>query len=324
MAEPNRIWISQDVYQQVRNKIPLQVFALGPQRLKNIQERVEVYEILIDSIAELATPSATALETLSQNQEEKAHRVENEEAIEAKNVEEAKLRAKQGHEKREEEQKKEIADHYSKAKQYYEEGKINEAETELNKIYELDPQQRINTERIKEAEEKEKITQVHLQKAQEFFAKGELDEAENEINEIFGIRPLHVGAQQLLTQIEEERYRAEERKRTKRIESAPKQISKEERHIEELLEQARALLQEEKFTQAKFTLYELFVIDPNHTVARRLEESIRQTEQAKAELQRIETTQAHEEQRCTRTCQTSTKGRRTKTTAIKYAPAKRP
>ena len=45
MAGPNRIWISQDVYQQVRNKIPLRVFPLGPQRLKNIPEQVEVYEI---------------------------------------------------------------------------------------------------------------------------------------------------------------------------------------------------------------------------------------------------------------------------------------
>ena len=85
-------------------------------------------------------------------------------------------------------------------------------------------------------------------------------------------------------------------KRTKRVENAPKQISNEERHIEELLEQARALLQEEKFTEATFTLHELFVIDPNHSGARRLEESIRQTEQAKAELLRIQAAQAHEEQ----------------------------
>ena len=139
--------------------------------------------------------------------------------------------------------------------------------------------------------------QEYLQKANEFFAKGQLNDAESEVNEIFRLRPLHIGAQQLLTQIEEERYRIEETKRTRQAENAPKQISKEERHIEELLEQARALLQEEKFTEATFTLHELFVIDPNHSGARRLEESIRQTEQAKAELLRIQANQGHEEQR---------------------------
>jgi len=297
MAGPNRIWISQDVYQQIRNKIPLRVFPLGPQRLKNIPELVEVYEILIDSIAEFATPSPKALETLAHNQEEMAHKVENEEALEAKNVEEAKQRAKQGFEKKEEEQKKEIAEHYTKAEKYYEEGKINEAEAELNKIYQLDPQQRINTERRKVAEEQEKSMQDYLQKAHELFAEGRLDDAESEVNEIFRLRPLHIGAQQLLTQIEEERYRVEERNRTKRVENAPKKISKEERHIEELLEQARSLLQEEKFTEATFTLHELFVIDPNHSGARRLEESIRQTAQAKAELLRIQSNQVHEDQR---------------------------
>ena len=84
MAGPNRIWISQDVYQQVRNKIPLRVFPLGHQQLKNIPEHVEVYEILIDNIAEFATPSAKALETLAHNQEELAQKVETEEALEAR------------------------------------------------------------------------------------------------------------------------------------------------------------------------------------------------------------------------------------------------
>ncbi|RPI04519.1 MAG: hypothetical protein EHM64_09675 [Ignavibacteriae bacterium] len=297
MAGPNRIWISQDVYQQIRNKIPLRVFPLGPQRLKNIPEQIEVYEILIDSIVEFATPSAKALETLAHNQEEMAQKVEKEEALEATRVEEAKQLAKQGFEKREEEQKNEIAEHYAKAEKYYEEGKTGEAEAELNKIYQLDPQQKVNTERKKAAEEQEGTLQDFLQKANELFAEGQLDAAENEVNEIFRIRPLHVGAQQLLAQIEEERYRIEERNRVKRVVDAPIKVTEDERHIEELLEQTRALLQEEKFTEATFTLHELFAIDPNHSGGRRLEESIRQTEQAKAELLRIQADQAREEQR---------------------------
>jgi class 3 adenylate cyclase/tetratricopeptide (TPR) repeat protein len=296
MAGPNRIWISQDVYQQIRNKLQVRVFPLGPQQLKNIPEHVEVYEILIDSIDEFATPSAKALETLAHNQEEMAQKVETEEAIEARNVEEAKLRAKQGHAKREEEQKQEIAEHYARAEKYYEEGQPREAEAELNIIYQLDPQQRVDTERRKAEEEQEKTMQGYLQQANELFTEGQLDAAESKVNEIFRLRPLHVGAQQLLTQIEEERYRIEEKNRAKRSENAPKQMSVEERHIEELLEQARALLQEEKFVEATFTLHELFSIDPNHSGARRLEESIRQTELAKAELMRIQAKQAQEEQ----------------------------
>jgi cytochrome c-type biogenesis protein CcmH/NrfG/TolB-like protein len=296
MAGPNRIWISQEVYQQIRKKIEVRVFPLGPQQLKNIPEHVEIYEILIDSIPEFATPSAKALETLAQNQEESAQKTETEEAIEARNVEEAKQRTLQGLGKKDEEQKKQIAEHYAKAEKYYEEGKTSEAEAELNKIYQLDPQQRINTERKKEAEEQEKKMEEILQSANELFASGQLEAAEGKVNDIFRIRPLHVGAQQLLAQIEEERYRIEERNRVKRLENAPKQISSEERHLEELLEQVRALLQEEKFTEATFTLHELFVIDPNHSGGRRLEETIRQTEQAKAELLRIQAKQAQEEQ----------------------------
>ena len=296
MAGPNRIWISQDVYQQIRNKIQVRVFPLGPQHLKNIPEQVEVYEILIDNFPEFETPSAKALETLAHNQEELAQKVETEEAIEARNVEEAMQRAKQGLAQREEEQKKEIAEHYTKAQKYYEAGKTKDAEAELNIIYQLDPQQRIDTERRKAEEEQEKKMLEYLQTANELFAAGQLDAAENKINEIFRLRPLHVGAQQLLTQIEEERYRIEEQNRARRSEHAPKQMSDEELRIEELLEQARTLLQEEKFAEATFTLHELFSIDPNHTAARRLEESIRQTELAKAELSRIQAQQAQEEQ----------------------------
>lgn len=296
MAGPNRIWISQHVYQQVRNKIQLRVFPLGPQQLKNIPEHIEVYEILIDSIPEFATPSAKALETLAHNQEESAQKVETEEALEARHVEEAKQRAKSGFERRDEEQKRVIAEHYAKAEKYYEEGKTSEAEAELNKIYQLDPQQRIDTEKKKTIDEQEIKMQEYLKKANELFAEGQLDASENEVNEIFRIQPLHVGAQQLLAQIEEERYRIEEKKRVKKSENAPKQITEEERHIEELLEQARALLKEEKFAEATFTLHELFVIDPNHSDARRLEESIHQTEQAKLELLRIQAKQTHDEQ----------------------------
>jgi class 3 adenylate cyclase/TolB-like protein/Flp pilus assembly protein TadD len=297
MTEANRIWISQDVYQQVRNKISLQVFPLGPQRLKNIPEPVEVYEILIENIPEFANPSAAATEAKTSNQEDQAIQREADEAREAKRVEEAKLRAIKDTERSEEERKKRIAEHYAKAQKYFDEGKLEEAEKELNAVYELDPQQRINAERRIAEQEKEKAVQTHLSRGRELLAQGQLDDAENEVNEIFRESPLHVGAQGLLLEIEEERYRQEEQQRSKRAEEQPKAASEEDRRINELLERARQQMQEERFSEATFTLHELFRIDPNHSGGRRLEENLRQAKQAKAELTRINAEQAEEEKR---------------------------
>ncbi len=297
MTEANRIWISQDVYQQVRNKISLQVFPLGPQRLKNIPDPVEVYEILIENIPEFAKPSAAAMDAKSSNQEESALLKEADEAREAKRVEEAKLRAIKDTERSEEDRKKKVAEHYAKAQKYFDEGKLEEAERELNAVYELDPQQRINAERRLAEQEKEKAIQGHLARGRELLAQGQLEDAENEVNEIFRESPLHVGAQGLLLEIEEERYRQEEQERSKRVEEQPKVASDEDRRINELLDQARLQMQEERFSEATFTLHELFRIDPNHSGGRRLEENLRQAKQAKAELARINAEQAEEDKR---------------------------
>lgn len=296
MAEPNRIWISQDVYQQVRNKIPLEVFALGPQRLKNIPEPVEVYEILIENIPEFSRPSATALETKKSNREDQAVQREAEEAHEARSIEEVKRRVKKDSEK-EEERKKQIAEHYAKAEKYFDQGMLEEAEKELMVVYDLDPQQRIIAERKLAEQENEKAVQAHLSKARELLTKGQLDAAENEVNEVFHQFPLHVGAQGILLEIEEERYRQEEQQRTKRLEEQPKVITEEERRINELLDRARTEMQQEKFSEATFTLHELFRIDPNHSGARRLEENLRQAKQAKEELSHIQAEHAEEEKR---------------------------
>ena len=51
LAEPGGICISQEVYNLVRHKLDLQVVSLGPKELKNIKEKIEIYEILVGSIA---------------------------------------------------------------------------------------------------------------------------------------------------------------------------------------------------------------------------------------------------------------------------------
>jgi class 3 adenylate cyclase/TolB-like protein/Flp pilus assembly protein TadD len=297
MTEPNRICISLEVYEHIKSALPLRVFKVGSIELKDISRHIEVYEVLIDSIPELAQPSATAQQVSSSQQNTVAIKHEEEEFREAKRIEETKQRLLGDQAKMEEERKKKITAHYTRAEIFFEAGALEKAEHELAEIAKLDPQQRPPTERERQEKESEHIIQDHLAKAREFFAVKELDAAEEELNEIFRNLPFHVGAQRILMQIEEERYRQEERKRAKQTETTIKQVSEEERKIEALLEQGEALLEEEKFTEATYVLHDLFLIDPNHSGGRRLEERIRQAEQAKAEFQRIHAEQSHEEQR---------------------------
>jgi class 3 adenylate cyclase/Tol biopolymer transport system component len=57
LAEPGGICISQEVYNLVRHKLDLQVVSLGPKELKNIKDKIEIYEILVGSIATSAHKS---------------------------------------------------------------------------------------------------------------------------------------------------------------------------------------------------------------------------------------------------------------------------
>ena len=50
LAEPGGICISQEVYNLVRHKLDLQAVSLGPKELKNIKDKIEIYEILVGSI----------------------------------------------------------------------------------------------------------------------------------------------------------------------------------------------------------------------------------------------------------------------------------
>ena len=52
LAEPGGICISQEIYNMVRHKIDFEAVSLGPKELKNIKEKIGIYEILIGSIAE--------------------------------------------------------------------------------------------------------------------------------------------------------------------------------------------------------------------------------------------------------------------------------
>jgi len=288
LTEPNRICITGDFYISVKDHLQLNVYEIGKLEIKEISRTVDVFEVLIDSIPELSYPSDTALEAAAIRKSTYATILETEELKEAKQIEEAKQRILSGLTKTDEDRNKKIAFHYARAEAFYEAGQLESAEKELEEISKLEAEYKEQIEKERKNREQEQIIQSHLRKAKDFFELGYLDEAEAEINEVLRIQPIHIEAQQLLMKIEEERYHREELERLKKIESEKKEeISEEEKKIEVLLEQARGYFQQEKLTEATFVLRDIFLIDPNHSAARRLEESIRQARQAREELQRI-------------------------------------
>lgn len=47
LALPGGICISQDVYNQIQNKIEVEVVSIGPQQLKNIRRQIEIFRVLV-------------------------------------------------------------------------------------------------------------------------------------------------------------------------------------------------------------------------------------------------------------------------------------
>ena len=56
LADPGGICISRDVYNQIQGKLDIQLVSLGPRDLKNIKDKVEIYKILVDSMADISSP----------------------------------------------------------------------------------------------------------------------------------------------------------------------------------------------------------------------------------------------------------------------------
>jgi len=50
MAPPGGVCISQDVYNQVHNKMELAAVSLGPQQFKNIERQIEIYKVLAEAV----------------------------------------------------------------------------------------------------------------------------------------------------------------------------------------------------------------------------------------------------------------------------------
>lgn len=286
ITEPTRICISGDVYHQVRNKIPLKTFRIGQTNLKNIPEPVEIHEILIDEIPAFSEPSASAVNHSRATTVEVSAKSERDEKHEAQKVEEAKRRAAAG-QMSEEERNKLVAEYYARAEKYYQLGHIAEAEAELKKIDEIDPEFGVSDTKRKEEEDHESKAQLFLKSARELIAQGKLDDAERETNRVFEYFPLHVGAQQVLLRIEEERYRVEQEARSKRLEKSRKDQEQarqqEQQKIDDLITAVRLQIDQRNYTQAVYTLREIYVLDPNNFTARELEQEIKERQEHRAE-----------------------------------------
>ncbi|MCI0707863.1 MAG: tetratricopeptide repeat protein [Ignavibacteriae bacterium] len=279
ITEPNRICITQDIYSQVKKKMSqLNVFSIGPMKFKNIDDPVEVYEILMDDIPELSAPSKTAKQAPTRKAAEKTAERE---AKEAKSVEARR-------QKLQEQNSEKIKMHYKKAEIFFQKGKLDEAEAELAEIEKLtgggeaaEPGATVD----KGEEEKQKTIQSLYKKAEEAFHKGQLEDAEKAIQEIYRLVPMHYGAQMIMAQIEEERFKlAEERRR--KIESDRRAMQEKTEKLDSLRKQATTLLGEEKFDEALEAAKEMLTVDADNGEAKQLRQRIQQQKKEKEERER--------------------------------------
>jgi len=179
---PGRICISQDVYNQIKNKMSITAVSAGSVQLKNIDEPIEVYEILIDTIPELAKPSPLVQEALSKKEQEERARREAEEAEIA-----AALKKKMEEElhKKEEEIRKRREEEERRRRE--EEERRRRFEEEERKRMEEEERQR------REEEERQKVRKA-LKAAEKHLARNEFAKALENVQSILANDPTNTEA----------------------------------------------------------------------------------------------------------------------------------
>ncbi len=216
ITEPTRICVSQDIYNQIKNKLPIKATRIGQVQLKNILEPIEVYELMIDSIPELAIPSKKALEA---DAVRKAEATSRQEAEEAHRIEEARRQ-------REDEHTTKAQEHYQRAEQLFSGGNIDSAVLEIEEVFKLVPihsgaqslQMKIDAfrfqqeeeRRLKQAaearkakEEQEKRIQTIIDTAERLLGEKQFDEALHTLQEVFSLNPNHPTAREIESRIQE-------------------------------------------------------------------------------------------------------------------------
>jgi class 3 adenylate cyclase/TolB-like protein/Tfp pilus assembly protein PilF len=222
ITEPTRICVSADIYNQVKNKMPIRAFSIGSIELKNIAEPVEVFELLIDSIPEFSEPSETAKLVQSRG---RAELLSSQEEEEADRVEAAKRKVDEDRQREEAEKQARADERYSKAEEYFRSGDLDKAEEEIKEIFKIvqmhyeaqmlvlqieeqrarfeeeNRRRRVRDEKKRKEEERQQRIQQHIEHAIQYVEYDQYPEALNALQEVYEIDPNNQPAKELEEQI---------------------------------------------------------------------------------------------------------------------------
>ncbi|MEX0602416.1 MAG: adenylate/guanylate cyclase domain-containing protein, partial [Bacteroidota bacterium] len=134
ITAPTRICISSDIYSQIRNKMQIRVHSMGPMEFKNIAEKIEIYEVLMDSVPELSQPSQPVPQAPSKRKVEAETRRE---AKEAERVEAAKPKIDEQQQKAEQDQQRRVQEYFQRAEQHFKSGNFERAQEEIREIFKI-------------------------------------------------------------------------------------------------------------------------------------------------------------------------------------------
>ena len=222
ITEPTRICVSADIYNQVRNKMPIRAYGIGSIELKNIAEPVEVFELLIDSIPEFSEPSETAKLVQSRG---RAELLSSQEEEEADRVEAAKRKVDEERQKEEAEKQARANARFAKAEEYFRSGELDKADAEIKEIFKIvqmhyeaqmlvlrieeqrarfeeeHRRQRVREEKRRKEEERQQRIQQHIDHAIQYVELDQYTEALNALQEVYEIEPNNQRAKDLEEQI---------------------------------------------------------------------------------------------------------------------------
>ena len=271
ITEPTRICVSADIYNQIKNKMQIGAYSIGSIELKNIADPVEVFELLIDSIPELAQPSKSAQEVPTRR---KAEAITKREEEEAKRVEETRQRVDENRRKDEEDKQERANAHFAKAEEFFHAGDFDKAEEEIREIYKIvqvhyDAQmlllqieeertkreeqqrrQRVKDEKKRKEEQRKQRVQDTIQRAIQHVEQDQFAEALTALREVYTIEPNNPEAKQLEEQIrqaEQAKEELEQLKAKEEEELAHQEQLRLEREAAEALARERAAAAEAQF-----------------------------------------------------------------------------
>jgi class 3 adenylate cyclase/TolB-like protein/Tfp pilus assembly protein PilF len=222
ITEPTRICVSADIYNQVKNKMPIRAYSIGSIELKNIAEPVEVFELLLDSIPEFSEPSETARLVQTKG---RAELISSQEEEEADRVEAAKRKVDEERQREEAEKQARADARFSKAEEYFRAGDLDKAEEEIKEIFKIvqmhyeaqmlvlqieeqrarfeeeNRRHRVKEEKKRKEEERQLRIQQHIDHAIQYVEYDQYPEALNALQEVYDIDPNNQQAKELEVQI---------------------------------------------------------------------------------------------------------------------------